>query len=94
MQVQGTFSVYCDNCGKQHDFPADEADFDLTSTDERQMGPENGYTWEHEDKCNKCGHEFDFTYEVWEYPTGAFNHDDVRTNGCSEVDRYEYDFHN
>ena len=53
--VNGTFSVTCNNCGKQHDFQADEADFDATSGSERQMGPENGYTWEHAFNCGACG---------------------------------------
>lgn len=92
MQVQGTFSVTCDNCGTLHDIPANEADFDTASTDERQMGVETGYSWESEFKCD-CGNDIDFTYEVWEYPAGAFNMDEIKINGGTEADRYSYDFH-
>ncbi len=91
--VKGTLSITCNKCGKQHDFSADEADFDANNGSERQMGSENGYTWEHTFNCDECENEIEIEYEVWEYPIGTFNHDQVNINGGTEVNRYGYDFH-
>lgn len=90
--VKGTFSLNCDKCGKQHDFAEDDADFDATSGSERQMGPENGYSWEINFNCDKCGNEIDVEYEIWEYPVGAFNNDQLTINGGTEISRFDYDF--
>lgn len=90
--VNGTFSLTCDNCSKQHDFASDESDFDNTSGSERQMGTESGYTWEHTFNCDECENEIEIEYEVWEYPVGAFNNDQVNINGGTGISRYGYDF--
>lgn len=89
--VNGTFSVTCNKCGKQHNFSADDVDFNATSSSERQMGPENGYAWECTFVCDGCENEIE--YEVWEYPVGAFNYDQVEIKGGTEVNRFGYDFH-
>jgi len=92
--VQGTFSIKCDNnsCGKQHNFPAEKANFDFEGSDERQMGPENSYSWNNNFNCD-CGDEIEFEYGIWEYPVGVFNHDNVEIDGGTEIQRYDYDFH-
>jgi len=91
MKITGIFSTTCEKCSEQYDFAGNDADFDLTSTDERQHGTEKSYKWGDSFRCT-CGQDIDFTYEVWEYPSGAFNHDDVKIQGGAEVDRYTYDF--
>jgi len=91
--VNGTFSLICNECSKQHDFTANDADFDDTWGSERQMGPENGYTWEYTFNCDECENEIKIEYEVWEYPLNAFNNDQVKIKGGTEVNRYKYDFH-
>ncbi|GEP52273.1 hypothetical protein FNO01nite_29450 [Flavobacterium noncentrifugens] len=89
--VSGTFSVVCNQCGVQTDFNSDEADFESTGGSERQMGPENGYSWESSFNCD-CGNEIEFDYNVHEYPQGAFNHEDVRITGATVNDMFTYDF--
>jgi hypothetical protein len=93
--AKGTFSLICSNCGQQHDFTADDADFELRHGSERQMGPENGYVWEHAFECDgkNCSNEIEIEYEVYEYPVGAFNMDEVKISGGQEKHRFEYDFH-
>ena len=91
--VNGTFSLICNKCGKQHYFADDEADFEATSGSERQMGSENGYTWEHTFYCGECDNEIEIKYEVWEYPVGAFNYDNVESKRGTVVSLYGYDFH-
>lgn len=90
--VNGTFSLTCSKCSKQHDFTSVDADFDFTSSDERPMGAENCYSWETEFNCDKCGNTIEIEYEVWEYPQGAFNMDEVKISGGTKICRFDYDF--
>jgi hypothetical protein len=63
------------------------------------MGPENSYSWETELECDgkdgneDCGNEISVKYEVYEYPVGAFNMDEVVVTGGKELSRFGYDFH-
>ena len=95
--VNGTFSLTCSKCGKQHDFTLEDTNFEITSTEERPMGTGICHSWEHSFNCdsNKCENEdeIEIGYEVWEYPEGAFNADKVAINGGQEVGRFSYDFH-
>lgn len=93
--VNGTFSLTCSKCGKQHDFNDDDVDFEITSTEERSQGPEICHSWEHSFNCDNedCDNEIEIEYEVWEYPKGIFNMDKVDINGGTEVRRFSYDFH-
>ena len=42
--------------------------------------------------CDKCDSEIEIEYQVWEYPDGAFNMDEVTITGGEEISRYAYDF--
>lgn len=88
----GTMSVKCNQCGKIHTISSDDADFENSYGSERQMGEENGYVWEHTFDCD-CGNEIEIIYEVWEYPTGVFNNDNVTIEGGTLVNKFGYDFH-
>ena len=89
--VNGIFSIKCNTCETHHDFPANESEFDFDGGEERQMGAENSYSWNSSFNCD-CGNEIEFEYGIWEYPVGAYNHDNVDINNGSEVERYSYDF--
>lgn len=91
--AKGTFTITCDKCGEKHDFLAEEADFESTGGSERQMGPENSYTWEYTFNCDKCENDIEIEYQVWEYPAGAFNYDQVEIKGGKDINRFGYDFH-
>ncbi len=88
----GTMSVTCNNCGNTHAIPADDADFQNTSGSERQMGPENEHNWQHTVSCG-CGNKIEIDYDVWEYPVGTFDHDEVSVKGGTFGNGYDYDFH-
>jgi hypothetical protein len=90
--VNGSMTVKCNKCGKIHTIPAEESDFENSYGEVRQMGPENGYTWEHKINCD-CGNEIEIIYEVWEYPEGVFNNDNITVNGGILIDKFGYDFH-
>lgn len=89
--VSGSFSVTCSKCNTVHDFDASDADFEHTSSDERNMGPEHQYSWETTFDC-ECGNEIEIIYDVWEYPAGAYNHSDVEVSGGSPNGQFDYDF--
>ena len=89
--VNGNFSIKCNKCGTQHDFPANEAEFEFDGGEERQMGAENSYSWNSSFNCD-CGNEIEFEYGIWEYPVGAYNNDNVDITNGTEVERYSYDF--
>ncbi len=57
------------------------------------MGEENGYLWKETIECDECENEISIEYSVYEYPTGAFNNDDVRIEGGKEKSRFGYNFH-
>ena len=91
--VNGNFSIKCNNCGTQHDFPANEAEFEFDGGEERQMGAENSYSWNSSFTCdNDCDNEIEFEYGIWEYPVGAYNNDSVEITNGTEIERYSYDF--
>lgn len=48
---------------------------------ERPMGIENQYIIEHYIDCPKCGDEVHITFNVWEYPVGAYNYSDIEIEG-------------
>lgn len=89
--VNGVLSVTCSQCGQTHDFNADEAEFEGSGSYERQMGTENQYTWETSFNCD-CENQIDITYDVWEYPMGAFNYATVEVTGGSADSEFGYDF--
>jgi hypothetical protein len=89
--INGTFSVVCSVCNTPTDFDSTEADFESTGGSERQMGPENGYSWESSFECT-CGNEIEFDYQVHEYPVGAFNHESVDIKGAEVNQTFVYDF--
>lgn len=90
--VKGSMTVQCNQCGKIHTISAEDTDFENSYGDERQMGTENGFTWEYTIDC-ECGNEIEIIYEVWEYPEGAFNNDNVTLNGGTLIDKFGYDFY-
>ncbi len=93
--VNGIFSLTCSKCGKQHDFEPEDTDFELNSSEEKPMGPELGYGWEHTFNCDidNCDNEIDVNYEIWHYPPNSnVCTDNVNITGGTEISRFGYDF--
>jgi hypothetical protein len=83
----GALTVQCDQCGHQHTIPAEEADFEAVSHDERQMGEEIEYNWQPEIECD-CGNVINVGYDAYEYPVGAFNAQDIQITGGTVVQEF------
>ena len=91
--ISGIFSVKCNKCGKQHNFIEENVYFELVSTEEKEMGVENEHLWEESFTCDVCNNEIEIEYHVWEYPVGAFNHDDIIKSGTEIVNNtFVFDF--
>lgn len=69
-------SIECPYCGNSNNIDFSE-DCDTTS-EERQMGPQIEYSFDWEDyECESCGKYFGINGSIWEYPVGAYNHQDI-----------------
>ncbi|MBO9584372.1 MAG: hypothetical protein J7574_09460 [Flavobacterium sp.] len=94
MIVNGTFSVECDVCGKVHNIGADEAEFEITETEERAQGQERARGWGTEIDCdgnNNCDNQIEIECEVWEYPQGQLSHQDTNVTGGTLRNGFSYD---
>lgn len=78
-----SFLVRCDNCGNSIEVVSDDIDWEweCLGGDERSMGTENQYIAEHDIDCPNCGNEVHITFNVWEYPVGAYNYSDIEIDG-------------
>ena len=90
--ITGIFTIKCTNCDLEYNFSPEEADFDAVGGSERSMGTENGYKWEFDFEC-ECGNDIEVEYEVYEYPVGAFNNEQINVTGGTAENSYDYDFH-
>jgi hypothetical protein len=72
----------CDSCSKIHSFHKSEfnLDFDCIESSERSMGNENHYEAIEVFDC-ECGNEITANFEVWEYPLGVHNNDNLSLEG-------------
>ena len=78
-----SFLVRCDNCGNSIEVVSDDIgwEWECLGGDERSMGTENQYIAEHDIDCPNCGNEVHITFNVWEYPVGAYNYSDIEIDG-------------
>ena len=75
--------IRCDNCGEL--FPLNSGDLEFNweggVVDDRGMGYE--MQWDSHEYCNcpHCDHDIELTLQVWEYPMGAFNYQNIEIVG-------------
>jgi DNA-directed RNA polymerase subunit RPC12/RpoP len=69
----------CGNCNKQNVVPFEDLyiDFECIESSDRGMGAENHYQSEDYIQCPNCGKESNLTLDIWEYPVGAHNYDEI-----------------
>lgn len=69
----------CGFCHQRNEVPIDELylEFDCVGGSERSMGAENQYQSEEPLECSVCGNDINVTLEIWEYPVGVHNYDDI-----------------
>ncbi|KJS05466.1 MAG: hypothetical protein VR77_08455 [Flavobacteriales bacterium BRH_c54] len=94
MKISQKISVKCKKCNKLHDInPEGFSDPEMTS-DERSMGYETQYIWEHEFNCDKCNNDLKITIEGYEYPVGILNYQEFNSEGCLIVNEPSLEINN
>ena len=75
--------IRCNTCGELFELNAGDLCFDWEGgvVDDRGMGPEAEYESQEYCSCPNCGNQLDLTLQVWEYPMGAFNTQNIEING-------------
>lgn len=75
-------SFRCNDCNEIHTYHKENLnlDFECVGSDERSMGTENHYQAENYFQC-ECNNGIIVTYEIWEYPIGTHNYDNIEIDG-------------
>ena len=60
--------------------------FEVVEAQERQMGVEKHHEANISVICDICEEEIDVTLEVWEYPEGVFNHQEITVDEGEVID--------
>ena len=78
-----TIFIRCDVCGELFALDAGELIFEWNGgvVDDRGMGYESEYESEESCECPHCKNQIDLTLQVWEYPMGAFNNQNIEIDG-------------
>jgi hypothetical protein len=81
----------CDSCGRIHKHSETEfdLDFDCIGGSERNMGTENQYEAQEHFKCN-CGNDIEVRFELWEYPIGVHNYDNIEIDNAELLDSFHF----
>lgn len=83
----------CDNCMNVTKYDKDEVelDFECVESHERGMGPENHYQAIDHLHCHSCGKDVVAEFNIWEYPVGATNYDEVELDGAELLDVFPFE---
>lgn len=75
--------VRCGTCGELFPFDAGDMNFEWEGgvVDDRGMGYEMEYESQESCFCPNCKKQIDLTLQVWEYPMGAFNYQNIKIEG-------------
>ncbi|MDE5940845.1 MAG: PIN domain-containing protein [Muribaculaceae bacterium] len=79
-----TMGVTCDHCKCEVEYEARDFDWQWEAeySDEREMGTEICYECHDSIECPECEEQHDFTFQVWEYPMGMINMQNIDAEGC------------
>ena len=76
--------IRCNNCGELFEFGVDQLYFEWeggVEDPDRGMGAEYKYESQECCTCPHCDKHIDITLQVWEYPVGAFNMQNIEIEG-------------
>lgn len=78
-----TLLVRCDSCGELFEVYPDEFIFDWENSyaDDRGMGHEIEYESYETCECPNCGKQIDLTLQIWKYPMGFINNQNIEIDG-------------
>lgn len=83
--VRNHLLVRCDTCGELFDVAPDNLNFDWNGSygEDRSMGCEMIYESYESCKCPHCDKQIDITLQIWEYPMGSINYQNIEIDGGS-----------
>ena len=86
-----SLKLKCSSCNRIHKYDKSDflLDFEIICSSEREMGIENQYLAEEHIPC-KCGNNIYATFEVWEYPEGVHNYDNLSVRGASILESFYF----
>lgn len=90
--AEGILNINCQNCNNTNKILSEDSDFEVIGGGEGQMGVENQYSWESNFVCSHCDNEIQIEYEVWEYPEGSYNFEDLKIHGGKSQDKFTFNF--
>lgn len=90
IQMEGEIQVNCKKCGTVNTIDADDFDEPVIESQERNMGYETGYYWEHEFNCSNCSNALEVKPSAFEYPEGFLNYEEVEVVGCKVLVRPQF----
>lgn len=78
-----TLLIRCESCGELFEVDPDDFNFDWESSyaDDRGMGYEIEYESYEICECPNCGRQIDLTLQIWEYPMGFINNQNIEIDG-------------
>lgn len=81
----------CNSCGRIHKHNESEFDleFECIGVSERNMGIENQYEAQEHFRCN-CGNDIEVRFELWEYPIGVHNYDNIEIDNAKLLDAFHF----
>lgn len=83
MELLEDVFIRCGRCGKITGIDKEDFDFETYVYDHgpNRMGEELEFRHDGCIKCDRCGNKISFTISGYEYPAGAFNHEDCEISG-------------
>ena len=87
LKCNGQLEIKCNKCGAINSIDCEDLPFDVVESEERSMGVEKCHSADFAIECSKCGAEISGKYDVWEYPAGVINTDDVEVDGGTLVSK-------
>ena len=83
-------TIVCSKCRHKKIISNDNFEYDVDAVDERSMGPEFQHSWKlEEQECEKCHKNFSLSIDMWEYPIGCINYQEVQIEGALFVNKPE-----
>lgn len=78
-----TLLIRCDSCGEMFEVDPDDFNFDWENSyaDDRGMGYEIEYESYETCECPNCDRQIDLTLQIWEYPIGFVNNQNIEIDG-------------
>jgi hypothetical protein len=87
LSCTGQLQIKCKNCGHLISIDCDDLSFDEVERNERNDGTEIHHQVIHNFPCTNCKKTIEVTYDVWEYPDGIKNSDNIEIMNGTVIQR-------